>query len=1320
MPKTLNKESAKYLLDRKIEEGTTFMAPKKPPGNEGIRGVKLHLLDLTQKLTVHRYEVNVSGTITKQNGDHIVVGLTDATQHDYLNVDRRYLCRDVLKTFEKKYEEMLKTSKNLLYYDLSHTLFALKDLRLPNGTVTDSFTCEEMPRQTVEGRKHFPQYTINITSVTAGGGQMTIGDFAFLTNDVGELDLSLVQFLDIATAQTVFNDPNQLFMHYSASSIYLMMPAKFGFNDNDCPYFPSNSSFLGIGMEKSVRIVENGQTKAGASAAVIIQVQKTPFHIVESVFDKFKKIYPRWQRGTTVENGALQQLNRMLRGLYIFTVYPANDPQARQRFAIYGFATTNAKTEKLLDAEGMQCTIEEYYDRRYRIKLEEPTAPLVIRREKGKTSYYPMELMTICDYQRVRSHQQTPALNQDLIKKCAVKPSVLREQTEKLKKASKICSQRNRFLFFKFRSRYLIKAQFEIEEGTTFMAPKKPPGNEGIRGVKVTTNLHLLDLTQKLTVHRYEVNVSGTITKQNGDHIVVGLTDATQHDYLNVDRRYLCRDVLKTFEKKYEEMLKTSKNLLYYDLSHTLFALKDLRLPNGTVTDSFTCEEMPRQTVEGRKHFPQYTINITSVTAGGGQMTIGDFAFLTNDVGELDLSLVQFLDIATAQTVFNDPNQLFMHYSASSIYLMMPAKFGFNDNDCPYFPSNSSFLGIGMEKSVRIVENGQTKAGASAAVIIQVQKTPFHIVESVFDKFKKIYPRWQRGTTVENGALQQLNRMLRGLYIFTVYPANDPQARQRFAIYGFATTNAKTEKLLDAEGMQCTIEEYYDRRYRIKLEEPTAPLVIRREKGKTSYYPMELMTICDYQRVRSHQQTPALNQDLIKKCAVKPSVLREQTEKLKSALDLGRSEHLERAAIKFDDRPMEVESRILRTPEMNFGDQSARPGARPGRYLIAAKCLHWCAIALVDNSNDNYYFELKTEVISQGVLISTVRAVLHKGNPLTVENIVNKTNIKNGGLNYALPFSKNMLADTLVIGFGMNHPAGGLGMASEKNNGNGNNGSNGSDTGSEVASENGNGGNNGHSASKPTTEKSTPSVVGYAANIGENHNFEFIGDYKYQEARRDEKLHLVEHIVCRCLDEYKRREKKYPSSVVIYRNACGEGFYQHILTYDVPLIKSLLKEHCTAKLTMIVVNKMQGIKFIPSNINVNAKAIEQNVKPGTVIDKSVVSPQWTEFFLAAQRALQGTARVPRYALLLDENNYSMDKIQEFTFGLCFGHQIVFSPTSLPSPVFIALEYAKRGRNNYNTDQNPEAQVERWVTYDSANENFGFEQKKYLRKWRVNA
>uniref|UniRef100_A0A183CSX9 Methylmalonyl-CoA carboxyltransferase n=1 Tax=Globodera pallida TaxID=36090 RepID=A0A183CSX9_GLOPA len=53
----------------------------------------------------------------------------------------------------------------------------------------------------------------------------------------------------------------------------------------------------------------------------------------------------------------------------------------------------------------------------------------------------------------------------------------------------------------------------------------------------------------------------------------------------------------------------------------------------------------------------------------------------------------------------------------------------------------------------------------------------------------------------------------------------------------------------------------------------------------------------------------------------KPSVLREQTEKLKSAHDLGRSEHLERAAIKFDERRWKS-SRALKAPEINFVDGS--------------------------------------------------------------------------------------------------------------------------------------------------------------------------------------------------------------------------------------------------------------------------------------------------------------------------------------------------------------------------------------------------------------
>lgn len=45
------------------------------------------------------------------------------------------------------------------------------------------------------------------------------------------------------------------------------------------------------------------------------------------------------------------------------------------------------------------------------------------------------------------------------------------------------------------------------------------------------------------------------------------------------------------------------------------------------------------------------------------------------------------------------------------------------------------------------------------------------------------------------------------------------------------------------------------------------------------------------------------------------------------------------------------------------------------------------------------FHEQKTEVVTQGVKITTVRNVL-SGKHLTLANIVQKTNVKMGGLNY--------------------------------------------------------------------------------------------------------------------------------------------------------------------------------------------------------------------------------------------------------------------------------------------------------------------------------
>ena len=88
-----------------------------------------------------------------------------------------------------------------------------------------------------------------------------------------------------------------------------------------------------------------------------------------------------------------------------------------------------------------------------------------------------------------------------------------------------------------------------------------------------------------------------------------------------------------------------------------------------------------------------------------------------------------------------------------------------------------------------------------------------------------------------------------------------------------------------------------------------------------------------------------------------------------------------------------------------------------------------------------------------------------------------------------------------------------------------------------------------------------------------------------------------------------------------------------------PLIEAVLRKlECNdCKVTVIVPNKLQGVRFFMTNvsdglefhqhqfcvqINANKKASEQNIAPGTIVDSTVVHPAFCEFFLTSHRALQ--------------------------------------------------------------------------------------------------
>lgn len=64
------------------------------------------------------------------------------------------------------------------------------------------------------------------------------------------------------------------------------------------------------------------------------------------------------------------------------------------------------------------------------------------------------------------------------------------------------------------------------------------------------------------------------------------------------------------------------------------------------------------------------------------------------------------------------------------------------------------------------------------------------------------------------------------------------------------------------------------------------------------------------------------------------------------------------------------------------------------------------------------------------------------------------------------------------------------------------------------------------------------------------------------------------------------------------------------------------KEYKTPRLTIVVVQSHSNYRIVPTVINPDGKAFEQNVRAGTCVDKGIMHPEFTEFLLVGHKATQ--------------------------------------------------------------------------------------------------
>ncbi|EGT53512.1 hypothetical protein CAEBREN_12504 [Caenorhabditis brenneri] len=159
---------------------------------------------------------------------------------------------------------------------------------------------------------------------------------------------------------------------------------------------------------------------------------------------------------------------------------------------------------------------------------------------------------------------------------------------------------------------------------------------------------------------------------------------------------------------------------------------------------------------------------------------------------------------------------------------------------------------------------------------------------------------------------------------------------------------------------------------------------------------------------------------------------------------------------------------------------------------------------------------------------------------------------------------------------------------------------------------------------------------------------------------------------------------------------------------------AFLHKEYKPNVTIIASSKMHNERLYKSE---NGSIV--NLEPGTVIDHTIVSPVFNEFFLAGAVSRQGTTKTAKFTLVYQSNaGEPMWNLEQLTNDLCYDHQIVFHPVSLPVPLYIAGRYSQRGAMVMAANQGPKF-TGGVVDLEKTNKEMGYGGKK-LFETRFNA
>ncbi|KAH9887565.1 argonaute-like protein [Cubamyces lactineus] len=214
------------------------------------------------------------------------------------------------------------------------------------------------------------------------------------------------------------------------------------------------------------------------------------------------------------------------------------------------------------------------------------------------------------------------------------------------------------------------------------------------------------------------------------------------------------------------------------------------------------------------------------------------------------------------------------------------------------------------------------------------------------------------------------------------------------------------------------------------------------------------------------------------------------------------------------------------------------------------------------------------------------------------------------------------------------------------------------------------------------TVRGTPSIAAVVASV-DKRMAQYPASLRLQESRKEMITDLQAMMEERLVAFRDRNQRNLPTRVLVYRDGVSEGQFETVLREEMPLIKKAFAQFNTPqkrynpKLTIVICAKRHHTRFCPTEAA--HAAGDGNPKPGTVVDRGVTAVYNYGFFLQAHGGLQGTTRPTHYYVVCDEIGIKADQLQGLTNDISYTFARATKAVSLVSPAYYADLACERGR-----------------------------------------